>query len=429
MSWTDREEYISTVEVHSGTQSLYSDGSDLVSGGIGPPVLTTTDAVLSSDFTIEFFAYAQGASLTSPVTVTNTGNSNYMVWWQTGSTLYFQWYKPPGSVQFKSFSVGLTMNDRWVHLAVSYVAATDLIYVSADGITTGYTEGLRPDFYNGTEYTVTFLYWGTSNSRLFTGYVDDFRIIHEALYTSTTYTVPDPSAWALGGTTSVYTGMEPIIYFVLYPTVGSVHSDLTWDADPDALFYRLTYTDSVGVTSVAVTGTEELVTRIENLTPESVYTIDLYSSATGAVYNLLLTEDITTLENTAANFDTSTYENSDGNIDISGLNATTTSLVSSILNDLFTTSDTVVVADSSGEVYDSTFLNLNGTVNIGDAEAILIPFDSSLATGQEGTLVTTNGDSVVVSFNNLSGEVTVDGIAYAVGDTFILDGKRIIVSQ
>ena len=223
--------------------------------------------------------------------------------------------------------------------------------------------------------------------------------------------------------------MEPIIYFVLYPTVGSVHSDLTWDADPDALFYRLTYTDSVGVTSVAITGTEGLVTRIENLTPESVYTIDLYSSATGAVYNLLLTEDITTLENTAANFDTSTYENSDGNIDISGLNATTTSLVSSILNDLFTTSDTVVVADSSGEVYDSTFLNLNGTVNIGDAEAILIPFDSSLSTGQEGTLVTTNGDSVVVSFDNLSGEVTVDGIAYAVGDTFILDGKRIIVSQ
>ena len=178
MSWTDREEYISTVEVHSGTQSLYSDGSDLVSGGIGPPVLTTTDAVLSSDFTIEFFAYAQGASLTSPVTVTNTGNSNYMVWWQAGTRLYFQWYRPPGNVQFKSFVVGLTMNDRWVHLAVSYVAATDLIYVSADGITTGYTEGLRPDFYNGTEYTATFLYWGASNSRLFTGYVDDFRIIH-----------------------------------------------------------------------------------------------------------------------------------------------------------------------------------------------------------------------------------------------------------
>jgi len=324
--------------------------------------------------------------------------------------------------------VGLTMNDRWVHLAVSYVAATDLIYVSADGITTGYTEGLRPDFYNGTEYTVTFLYWGASNSRLFTGYVDDFRIIHEALYTSTTYTVPDPSAWALGGTTSVYTGMEPIVYFVLYPTVGSVYADLTWDADPDGLYYQLTYTDSVGAITVATIGTENLTVRIENLLPESVYTIDLYSSATGSTYNLLLSEDITTLENTVANFDTSVYENSSGNVDISTLDASTLSTISTILNDLFMTSATVVVSDSSGEVYESTFLKLDGSVNIGDAQAILIPFDASSGTGQKATVVTTSGDPIVVSFDEVSGEVTVEGTTYAIGESFILDGKRILVS-
>lgn len=429
MSWVNRDEYISTTIVHTGSQSLYHDGT-VATTDSDHPILTSTDVVLSSDFTIEFFAYAQGSGLTSPVTVVNggDGNGNYIVWWQSGVTIYLQWYNSSGRVVWKSFSVGSNMNDRWVHIAMSYISATDTVYFACDGIVNSYTDGLRTDFSNGTQYDISFMIWAPAFiHRTYTGYVDDFRITHEALYTAA-YTVPDPSSWAVGGTTIIYESMEPIIYFVLYPTIGSVSANLVWDADPDALFYQLRYTDSVGLTTVAITGTQELETRVENLSPESVYTIELLSSATGGEYTLLLTEDITTLENTAANFDTSTYENTDGDVDISELDSTTNALVSPILNELFTTSDTVVVSDSSGEIYDSTFLNLNGTVNVGDSSAILIPFDSSRGTGQSGTIVTTNGDSVVISFDDTTGQITVDGVVYSIGDSFILDGKRILIS-
>jgi len=98
------------------------------------------------------------------------------------------------------------------------------------------------------------------------------------------------------------------------------------------------------------------------------------------------------------------------------------------LNDLFLTSATVVVSDSSGEVYESTFLKLDGSVNIGDAQAILIPFDSLLETDQEVTIVTKSGDPILVEFNYVDGKVTVDGVIYEIGDSFVLDGKRILVS-
>lgn len=262
----------------------------------------------------------------------------------------------------------------------------------------------------------------SSTSTTYIGYYDDCNELHVS---DASLTVNDSDAQVIyeipGGT--ILFGFSTKFSV----TVGSIYATVDWAASD--VFYRVTYTDSLGNVTVLITGTQELTARIENLVPESVYTIELDSSTTGETYSLVSSQQITTTQNTAANFDTSIYADSNGTFDLSDFEPGTLATISEIMDDIFSTSDVVKVMDTSGDVYDSVFLNLGGTVTIGDADAVLIPFDASQGIGQQATVTLSDNTSTLIEFDETTGEVTVGGTTYTVGQSFILDGKRILVSE
>ncbi len=75
----------------------------------------------------------------------------------------------------------------------------------------------------------------------------------------------------------------------------------------------------------------------------------------------------------------------------------------------------------------STFVNRGSTVAIDGAEALVAPFDENAGAGQEVTMTLSNNTTSVVSYDETTNSVTVESNSYSPGDSFILDGKKVVV--
>lgn len=171
----------------------------------------------------------------------------------------------------------------------------------------------------------------------------------------------------------------------------------------------------------------EMVKRIDGLVAETTYTIRLYTdeSGSGSSYTLSSEEQCTTSTNSSNNYDITDFVSADGLYDISGLGQET----SSVMNDLFTTGDSVEVdMDFYGQKSKvATFVNRGGTVDVATTDTILLPFDPSSGGSQNATLTLTDNSSVGISFDESSGDVTIGSSQYTNGQSLILDGKKVTV--
>ena len=193
-----------------------------------------------------------------------------------------------------------------------------------------------------------------------------------------------------------------------------------------ATAYRLTLQRTGSTTErVAKSSFTDLDQTIPNLTPEIEYTFRLYST-NGNGYTLVGESTVTTLANSASNYDANDFLGASGTFDLSSLDTTSVGFIADIMNDLFTTGDSIDinVPGGRGGTTKSKFVNRGANVSIENSEALVAPFSTDAGAGQSVSLTLSDSSVVALSYDETTEAITVGLTSYTSGDSFVLDGKK-----
>ncbi|CAN0442299.1 unnamed protein product [Pylaiella littoralis] len=180
-----------------------------------------------------------------------------------------------------------------------------------------------------------------------------------------------------------------------------------------------------GAERIVHTGFTDLEKHINSLTPETEYTVKVYSTADGSQYDFHTQGNATTTANSADNYDVSDFLNQAGAYDISYFDADTRRLFYAVMNDLFTTGDSVVVS-VDGATKKSTFVNRGGGADsVVGVEALLLPFEADAGGSQSVSITLSDNSSLALTFDEEAGTIDVGGTTYAPGESAVIDGKKI----
>lgn len=196
-----------------------------------------------------------------------------------------------------------------------------------------------------------------------------------------------------------------------------------------ALSYRLTIQETGSSVATVSTGFTDLSVSANNLTPETEYTLRLFSTTDNSVYTQQYEDTVTTLANIPGNHAPSDFENKDGIYDISGNNTGTMSLLSTVINDVFTTGDEIVVSLPIGGTRTSTFVNQGDSYPIENESSLIIPFNADAGPSQTVFMILSNSSSVSVVYDEVGETVNVGGTVYSSGDSAIVDGRKMTVTN
>lgn len=189
--------------------------------------------------------------------------------------------------------------------------------------------------------------------------------------------------------------------------------------------YRLSYEGPVGGEIIFGSDLALGNHNITNIVPETAYTVRLYAD-TGSGFSFVESFTATTPPDVAANYDVGAFQE-DGVFRLTSLPATTISSLSALMNELFTTGD-VVDAVKTNPGLKTTFINLGDTQSIKEINGVLLPFQETSGAGQGvSVILSDDATNVTVSYDDTANSITVGTVEYFVGDSFILDGRKITV--
>lgn len=295
----------------------------------------------------------------------------------------------------------------WAHISLTYDGTTERTYFNGSlnrTVSIAYNTAPGPLFIgSATNFTSGFS---------LNGYILDFRIYDGALSDTEINTL--------------YTDGPGLSPLRVEPQVSSV--SVTIGSVDGATGYRLTLQQTGSSTiSIVKDNFTDLNQVITNLIPGTEYTISLFST-TGTGFDFVESSVVNTLANSASNYNVNDFINGSGRFDLSAFNTTSFGLISEVMNDLFTTGDSIDinVPGSSGSKT-SIFVNTGGTVSVTDSDAIIAPFSISAGPGQSVSLTLSDTSTVPLSFDETTQEVSVDGTPYSVGDSLVLDGKKVTI--
>ncbi len=195
---------------------------------------------------------------------------------------------------------------------------------------------------------------------------------------------------------------------------------------PGAIGYNITYEGPLGVQITAFSDVTTLEHNITGLDPDTEYIIRLFAD-TGSGYESVEESTTTTLANVAANYDISDFQDSNGVTNLSSLPESTISSINEVIGDLLNTGD-IVNVNVKGSL-DTTFIGLGDALSISDLNGVLLPFNEASTPGQSVTITLSDSSNVDVDFDEAVNSIIVNGIEYFVGDSFILDGKKVTVVE
>lgn len=209
--------------------------------------------------------------------------------------------------------------------------------------------------------------------------------------------------------------IEPVT-FTVSPSVFFL--DVEWEAIESSLSYKVEYNseNSSETPETIVTSLTNL--RISNLEPDSAYSISLFSSTDSISYEQVGTSgSFSTLENVVSNIDVETLRNSEGVFDISNFESDD---LDQHMNALFETGD-LVVRSVNNEPVTTTFVKDGGSYPL-EQGVFSFAFSPSIGAGQTASLGDAN-----ISFDEVNDVIVVDGVSYADGESFTLNGKIVTV--
>lgn len=218
--------------------------------------------------------------------------------------------------------------------------------------------------------------------------------------------------------------VAPVIDFLL-PTARATSISATVVEVAGASSYQINITESPsGTTLISYTGISTGDVIIGSLIPETTYVLQL-SVDKGSGYVLEDTKTVTTLTNSAANYDKSVY-GSNGVFDLSTLDSSSLALLDEVMNDLFATGDKLDIKLGT-TTSDVAFVKVGEAVSTDDS--ILVPFRSTGGVGQAITMNLSDNSTVSVTYDDVNNSLNIGGSTVQVGDSIVIDGKKLTVKD
>lgn len=235
----------------------------------------------------------------------------------------------------------------------------------------------------------------------------------------------EASAYDYTGLTLIFDGSPPP---PLALVARSVNIPVVFQEVAGAVGYNVTYEGPTGGEVTAFSGVTTLEHNITGLDPDTQYIIKLYAD-TGTGYELTEELTTTTLANVAANYDITDFQQ-EGVINLANLPETTISSINAVINDLFSTGDTVTVSVKNKGKFNTSFIKLGETLSIKELDGVLLPFVEASGTGQNVNVVLSDGSTTVtIGYDDTVDSITIGGVVYYPGDSFILDGQKVTVVE
>ena len=191
-----------------------------------------------------------------------------------------------------------------------------------------------------------------------------------------------------------------------------------------ALAYRITIQKTGANVVTVASSTTELTFLVKNLSPNTEYTIRLYSTSDNSVYNLQAALTTTTLDNVGTNYAKADFENEDGVYDLSGNNTDTLGLINTVLGDVFDTGDELVIPLPGGLKKTSTFVNQGDSYSIVDEDALIISFHEGAGSSQSVSMILSDTTNISVTYDENNDTVDIGGIVYSSGEYTVIDGRK-----
>lgn len=191
--------------------------------------------------------------------------------------------------------------------------------------------------------------------------------------------------------------------------------------------YRITSQETGSSTErIVKNGFTNLEQTIRNLSPETEYTFRLYSTS-GQGYSLVDESTVTTLQNSASNYDKTAFGDGDGNFSLADLSQASVDALVEVMNDIFATGEEIELAIPGGKKVKTKFVKRGGNATVEEGASISVPFSKNAGAGQSASLTLSDSTIVSVSFDETTEAVTVEGTAYNSGESFVLDGKKVTI--
>lgn len=165
---------------------------------------------------------------------------------------------------------------------------------------------------------------------------------------------------------------------------------------------------------------------MKNLQPVTEYTaVHVYYSTDSEVPSILLgSNTVSTTQNSADNYDRSTFAGSSGGFSVSGPSPTSYGALSEVMNEVFDTGDEIEFNLGAGTTK-AKFVKRGGFTNVENGDLIAIPFLPSAGAGQTATLVLSDSSNAVVSYDETTEHLMINGQLYTSGPSLILDGQKV----
>lgn len=223
---------------------------------------------------------------------------------------------------------------------------------------------------------------------------------------------------------AVFQNGAEFIFSLLTLEERSVNIPVSITEVPGATAYNITYEGPSGGEITAFSGVTTLSHNIVGIDPDTEYTVRLYAD-TGTGYELSEESTTTTLPNDTSNYDLSEFQDANGVINLTSLPPSTVGYITEIMSGLFTTGDTVNVNINGNRK--TSFINLGDTLSIAEINGVLLPFTEAAAAGQLVNVTLSDSTDVAINFDETVNSISVGGVVYYVGDSFVIDGKKATV--
>lgn len=319
--------------------------------------------------------------------------------------------------------VGLIDSSPVIDIPRVNLVDLDFVYANLPG-NSSFSAYTHLSFHTGTIYSPFYVVptGSISTTYSFSNSVNRTVFIDETAWTVESVFPADVTIFNYAGDTVVF--VTPDMTFVSTPinTTVTINSSILVGSSSYKLTSQKTGSDEVTVFNRVPSA--ENVKRIVNLEPDTEYTIRVYSNGTV----LAGTSTFTTPANLIANYDTASLFDGDGVLLLNEVGDTSSGFLSNVLSDILTTGDKVNLGASFER--NATYINSGETVNVDNADTIVVPFVESSGPSQQITLgLTDNVTTIPVTYDETSNTVEVDSVVYSPGEYFIIDGFRVRISE
>ena len=243
--------------------------------------------------------------------------------------------------------------------------------------------------------------------------VYDFTIGQYSIYHDSTYTIAslpaDPSSMIVAvNPLGMRATWSPISGATSYKIGISSGSD---GENPITVYYTTSDISALGYThTLATNATVTVYLKYDTLTET-----DLLSSSR--------TITIPAMSTDSSAFSKDFFRGKDGKFDITKIKVD----LGNVMNDIFESGDDIQVKLPGGKEVKTTFVKRGGTVPISNDASIAIPFSKDAGGGQSVSITLSDSSSLVVAFDETTESLSVGGVSYSSGDSFVIDGKKVTI--